>query len=97
LIELLEVVVKDTRRVVRCPFCGSKATRVHETRPVEIADLPFAGQKVVLIWMRRRFECDDCARRHTEDHPEFEQNTRRLARSIVSDAKRMTIKEVTPP
>ena len=79
LIELLEIVVKDTRRVVRCPFCGSNATKVHETRPVEIADLPFAGQKVVLIWMRRRFECEDaspfrgstsmcpviCGRRHT--------------------------------
>lgn len=95
LIELLEIVVRDTRRVVRCPFCGSKATKVHETRPVEIADLPFAGQKVVLIWMRRRFGCDDCGRRHTEDHPEFEgKMTRRLARTIVSDAKRMTIKEV---
>jgi transposase len=93
--ELLEIVVRDTRRVIRCPFCGSKVTKVHETRPVEIADLPFGSQRVNLIWMRRRFECGDCGRRHTEDHPEFEgKMTRRLARTIVSDANKMTIKEV---
>ena len=31
-IERLEIEVTDTRTVVRCPFCGFKTSRVHETR-----------------------------------------------------------------
>lgn len=93
--ERLEITVKDTRSVGRCPFCGAKTSKVHETRPVEIKDLPRGSQDVTLIWMRRRFECDSCGRRHTEDHPEFEGKvTRRLARTIVRDANKMTVREV---
>jgi transposase len=93
--ERLEIVVKDTRTVVLCPSCGARTSKVHETRPTEIKDLSRGSQKVTLVWMRRRFECDNCGGRHTEDHPEFEgRMTRRLARTIVNDANKMTIREV---
>jgi hypothetical protein len=40
LIERREVVVSDVRRVVTCPFCGFKTSKVHDTRRVRIKDLP---------------------------------------------------------
>lgn len=91
----LEVVVADLRSVVRCPACGFKTARVHETRPTRVRDLPGRGQRTTLVWLRRRFECADCGHRHTEDHPEIEGSmTRRLARQLVRDAKAMTIREL---
>jgi transposase len=94
-IERLEVEVADTRKVVRCPFCGFKTSRVHETRRVVVQDLPL-GRPTTLVWLQRRFECDNCGQRHTEDHPEFEGKvTRRLARSLVKDARHLTIRELS--
>jgi hypothetical protein len=40
--ERLEVVVRDLRSVVRCPWCGFKTSRVHETRRVKVKDVPRA-------------------------------------------------------
>jgi zinc-finger of transposase IS204/IS1001/IS1096/IS1165 len=68
----------DTRRVVRWPACGYKTSKVHETRRVEIRDLPL-GPPAPLVWLQRRFECPNCGHRHTGDHPEIEGKvTRRL-------------------
>jgi len=33
--ERLEVVVRDLRSVVRCPWCSFKTSKVHETRRVK--------------------------------------------------------------
>lgn len=94
-IDRLEVEVVDTRTVVRCPFCGHMTSRVHETRRVLVKDLPL-GRPTMLVWLQRRFECGDCQKRHTEDHPEFEGKvTRRLARQLVRDAKHLTIRELS--
>jgi transposase len=83
----LEVAVRDVRSIVRCPWCGIKARRVHDTRRVRIKDLPVLGAPTTLIWLRRRFACDNCGARHLETHPEFDNRmTHRLARAIVSDA-----------
>jgi hypothetical protein len=35
----LEVLIKDLRSVVRCPWCGFKTTKVHETRRVKVKDV----------------------------------------------------------
>jgi hypothetical protein len=48
----LVVDVADTRRVVRCPACGYKTSKVHETQRGEIRDLPQP-----LVWLQRRSEC----------------------------------------
>jgi transposase len=93
--ERLEVVVKDLRSVVRCPWCGFKTSKVHETRRVRIKDVPRGRQKVALMWQRRRFCCDNCGERHTESHPAIEGNmTTRMARAIVTDARHLSITEI---
>jgi transposase len=91
----LRILVSDTRVVVRCPSCGHKTAKVHDTRDVVVRDVEFGGRATTLIWRRRRFVCDNCGERHLEEHPEFEGNvTARLARSLERDARCMSIREV---
>ncbi|MEO8323891.1 MAG: ISL3 family transposase [Actinomycetota bacterium] len=93
--ERLEVVIKDARSVVRCPFCGFKTDKVHETKRVRIKDLPMNGRKTVLLWLRRRFHCANCDERHTETHQVIEgKMTARFARAIVKDATQLSITEI---
>jgi transposase len=93
--ERLEVVIRDLRSVVRCPWCGFKTAKVHETRRVKIKDVPRGRQRVTLVWLRRRFQCDNCSERHTETHPAIEgKMTARLARTIVTDARQLSITEI---
>jgi hypothetical protein len=94
-IDKLVIEVAETRRVVRCRACGYKTSNVHETRRVEIRDLPL-GRPAPLVWLVRRFDRPNCRHRHTEDHPEIEGKvTRRLARSLVRDSKYLTIGELS--
>jgi transposase len=93
--ERLEVVIRDLRSVVRCPWCGFKTTKVHETRRVRVRDVPRGRQHVTLIWLRRRFQCTSCGERHTESHPAIEGKlTARVARQIVTDARHLSITEI---
>jgi transposase len=94
-IERPVVAVQDLRTVVRCPYRGFLASKVHERRQVKVHDLPHEGRPTTLVWMRRRFWCPNCDERNTELHPEMRGKvTRRLARQQVRDAKVMTIKAV---
>ena len=96
-IDKLAVEVSDTRTAARCPACGHKTTKVHETRRVVVRDIPM-GRPTTLVWLQRRFECTNCGERHTEDHPEIEGKvTRRLARPLVRDSKYLTIRELSRP
>ena len=91
----LEVEVVSTRSWSRCPHCGFKTRTVHDRRRRRIRDLPVSGRRMTLVWIRRRFSCDNCDERHLEIHPEFEGGlTRRLARGLVADAKVMSIRAV---
>jgi transposase len=47
-IDKVVIEVADTRRVVRCPACGDETSKVHETRRVEIRDLPL-GRPAPLV------------------------------------------------
>ena len=98
-IERLVVEVADTRRVVRCPYCGFRTVRVHDRRRFGVKDLPAHGRPTTLTWARRRFGCGECGERFWEDHPEIivgrrTHVTRRLARQLVRDANVMSIREV---
>lgn len=91
----LRVEVESTVRRPRCPACGFKCSRVHDTREREIRDLGVSGRRVTLVWRRRRFRCDNCEHRWLEDHPEFDGRlTRRLARRLVADAEVMPVMSV---
>jgi transposase len=93
--ERLEVLVRDLRSVVRCPWCGFKTSKVHETRRMRVKDLPSDGRPKTLVWLRRRFECTNCGERHTETHPAIEGKlTARLARAVVKDARHLSIAEL---
>jgi transposase len=99
LVERLVVEIVDTRRVVRCPHCGFKTARVHDTRRFRVRDLPSHGRPTTLVWVRRRFACSECGERHWEDHSEIilgrrTHVTRRLARQLVRDVNAMSIREV---
>jgi len=99
LIERLVVEIVDTRRVVRCPHCGFKTSRVHDSRRLRVRDLPTRGRRTDLEWVRRRFVCAECSERHWEEHPEIivgrrTHVTRRLARQLVADVQAMSIREV---
>ena len=89
----LRVEVESTVRRPRCPACGFRCTRVHDTRRRKVRDLEVSGRRTTLVWLRRRFVCDNCGTRHLEDHPEFENKlTRRLSRRLVADARVMTLR-----
>jgi transposase len=101
--ERLEVVVEDVRSVVRCPHCGFKTRTVHDRRRIRVTDLTYGGRPTTLVWLRRRFVCDECGERFLEEcHPEFVRNrvtwiTRRLARTLVSDVNRLPIRKRARP
>ena len=87
--------VESTVSRLRCPHCGFKCHRVHDTREREVRDLEVSGRRTTLVWMRRRFVCGGCDSRWLEGHPEFDGRlTRRLAHRLVADAQVMTIRAV---
>ena len=75
-----------------CPVCGLGCRRVRGYRPQRVRDLPTRERETVLIWVRRRFECDGCGGTHVERHTAFEGKfTARMVRRLVSDAREMSI------
>ena len=94
--DVLRVSVESTSRRLRCAHCGFKCHRVHDTREKQVRDLEVSGRRPTLVWMRRRFRCDNCDSRFLEEHPEFDGGlTRRLAQRLVADAQVMTIRAAT--
>ena len=91
----LRVRVESTVRRPRCPHCGFKCHRVHDTRERSVRDLEVSGRRTTLVWVRRRLVCGGCDSRWLEEHPEFDGRlTRRLAQRLVADAQVMTIRAV---
>ena len=45
----------------RCPACGFRCARVHDTRRRKVRDLEVSGRRTTLVWLRRRFVCDNCS------------------------------------
>ena len=91
----VRVRVESTVSRPRCPHCGFKCHKVHDTREREVRDLEVSGRRTVLVWMRNRFSCGNCGERFLEEHFEFDGRlTRRLAHRLVADAQVMTIRAV---
>ena len=92
---VLRVRVESPQTRVRCPDCGFKCYRVHDTREREVRDLEMSGRATMLVWMRRRFVCGNCGERFLEDHGCFDGRlTRRLAHRLVADAQQMPVRAV---
>jgi transposase len=91
----LVVEVVDAQSVKRCPSCGARTARVHETRSRRVRDLPSLGRPTTLVVQVRRYQCGECGRRFTPEHPELAGKiTRRLARTLVADVRKLTIREL---
>ena len=86
--EELRVKVESTVRRPRCVACGFRCSRVHEHRVREIRDLEVSGRRTVLVWLQRRFDCEHCEHRSSEQHPEFDNKlTLRLARRLAASRR----------
>ena len=59
------ITIRAIGAVSACPSCGMLSDRIHSRYFRRLADLPIAGQRVVLTLRARRFRCDAvlCARR----------------------------------
>ena len=59
------ITIRAIGAVSACPSCGKLSDRIHSRYFRRLADLPIAGQRVVLMLRARRFRCDAvlCARR----------------------------------
>jgi len=53
----LHVEMHTTRRTARCPHCGRRSGRVHESSSRTLKDLPWCGTTLVLHLQVRRFVC----------------------------------------
>ncbi|GAB3159702.1 transposase family protein [Microbispora hainanensis] len=70
-----------------CPACGCEPMRVHSRYERSLADLPVAGQEVLLQMRVRRFFCDNtaCAKRtFAEQVPGLTSRHRRRASGLLS-------------
>jgi DNA-directed RNA polymerase subunit RPC12/RpoP len=97
-IEKLVVEIADTSRVVRCPHCGFKTARVHDSRRFRVRDLPTRGRPPRWCGCVAGSPVTNVDERHWEDHPEIilgrrTHVTRRLARQLVRDVNAMSIRE----
>src|SRR5579862_6881190 len=88
---MLHVALRATRRAARCPLCHHPSTRIHSYHMRTLADLPLAGEAVVLHLRSRRFVCPvrRCRRRiFTERLPELvrpaARRTIRLTSQVVA-------------
>lgn len=68
----------------RCPQCGWPSYRGHSRYDRRLADLPWQGRRVILLWRTRRWFCDNptCPRRiFAERQPDVAAaNARRTSR-----------------
>ncbi|MCA1675426.1 MAG: transposase family protein [Actinobacteria bacterium] len=69
-VRVLEVDCEDDGRVtvwvatsdpdaVVCPGCGTRAGRVHERVATRPRDLPRGRDPVTLVWLKRRWKCEN--------------------------------------
>ena len=67
----LEVHLERCDNHIVCPHCGTCCSRVKESRPRCIRDLPIL-ERPVMLWLHlRRFECPDCRHRPWETSATF--------------------------
>jgi transposase len=59
-----------------CPLCGTCCSRVKESRPRCLRDLPILEHPVMLWLHLRRFECPDCRHRPWETSATFGERTK---------------------
>ena len=59
LLQFLIIHIETKITMVGCPTCGVRAQAKDRMR-VDIRDLPCFGRPARLVWMKRRWQCQDC-------------------------------------
>jgi transposase len=72
----LELHLERRDKHVVCPHCGTCCSRVKESRPRCLRDLPILAHPVMLWLHLRRFECPDCRHRPWETSETFGERTK---------------------
>ena len=72
----LELHLERRDNHIVCPHCGTCCSRVKESRPRCLRDLPILEHPVMLWLHLRRFECPDCRHRPWETSETFGERTK---------------------
>jgi transposase len=87
----LELHLERRDKHVVCPQCGTCCSRVKESRPRCLRDLPIL-ERPVMLWLHlRRFECPDCRHRPWETSETFGERmkwTQRLYHQVRAECLR---------
>jgi len=66
--------------VALCPRCQLPSTAVHDSEERSVRDLDLLGQRVILHFPSRRFDCEHCGRPFTEALPSVDAHRRQTRR-----------------
>ncbi len=78
-------------RPTGCPTCGGVLVG-HGRRMRRIADMPHAGQPVVIEWQRQRYRCQPCGRTIAQSCPDVDER-RRMTRRLRVHVERTAARE----
>ena len=61
--------ISNSKKRVRCPYCKKYTRNVHDKlKPITVKYLPISGYTTYLKVYKRRFNCNNCGKRFTEDN-----------------------------
>ena len=66
--EKIEITIEMPVKPHICPHCNNVTNRIHDYRIQKIKDTPAFGKKVVLIFKKRRYVCQECCKRFAEQN-----------------------------
>ena len=89
------VEISNSRIRVRCPYCNKFTKKVHDwLKPIQIKYVKIAEYPVILLVHKRRFDCDKCSKRFTEEMYLNNNNKKlsnKLEQKILKDLKEPTL------
>ena len=89
--EEVHVFIELPRKTQICPRCRTETNRVHDYREQKIKDIPF-GRTTYLHLRKRRYCCEHCGKRFSEENtlvPRYYRLTRRCIASIIQQLKKL--------
>ena len=64
-----QIYVSSSKKRIRCPYCNKYTRSIHDKlKPVTVKYLDVAGYTTYLKVYKRRFNCNNCGKRFTEDN-----------------------------
>lgn len=65
--EILHIFCEHEHEVAVCPNCGQLTDRIHESKERCIRHLDIWGKRTFVHFAARRFDCEGCGKRFTEE------------------------------